>query len=78
MSLLNALFRLAIGVFQIAHLEEELEKKNKSVHSLEERLRTQEDYEEVKRELKYVGICFPQNHFCLDICRKYFAVSLTV
>ena len=37
---------------QIAHLEEELANKNKSFSALEERLRSQADYEEIKRELR--------------------------
>ncbi|ESO97743.1 hypothetical protein LOTGIDRAFT_103741 [Lottia gigantea] len=37
---------------QIAALEEELSLKSKAVHVLEEKLKSQEDYEEVKRELK--------------------------
>jgi homeobox protein cut-like len=34
-------------------LEEELASKNKAFRILEEKLKTQEDYEEIKRELGY-------------------------
>ncbi|XP_059177157.1 homeobox protein cut-like 1 isoform X2 [Physella acuta] len=37
---------------QVARLEEELTTKNLAFRALEEKLRTQEDYEEVKRELR--------------------------
>ncbi|KAH9524243.1 Protein CASP, partial [Bulinus truncatus] len=37
---------------QVARLEEELSCKNMAFRALEEKLRTQEDYEEVKRELR--------------------------
>ncbi|CAL1537355.1 unnamed protein product [Lymnaea stagnalis] len=37
---------------QVARLEEELSIKNMAFRALEEKLRTQEDYEEVKRELR--------------------------
>lgn len=36
---------------QIAKLEEELASKNKAFRALEEKVRSQEDYEEIKREL---------------------------
>lgn len=36
---------------QVAKLEEELSEKNRTVKLLEERLKNQEDYQEVKREL---------------------------
>ena len=38
---------------QIAQLEEELESKSRAFSKLEERMRTQADYNEMKRELKY-------------------------
>ena len=38
---------------QVSRLEEELAKKNKALALLEEKLCSQEDYEEVKRELGY-------------------------
>ena len=34
-------------------MEEELTAKNKAFRVLEERLKSQEDYEEIKRELRY-------------------------
>ena len=37
----------------MSRLEEELTSKNKAFHILEERLKTQDDYEEIKRELRY-------------------------
>ena len=42
------------GSSQVAKLEEELSTKSRSLQLLEERLQSQEDYDEVKRELKYV------------------------
>ena len=38
--------------FQVAKLEEELSAKTRAFHILEERLRIQDDYEEIKRELR--------------------------
>jgi homeobox protein cut-like len=40
----------------VAKLEEELSKKNKALAMLEEKLCSQEDYEEIKRELGYFSI----------------------
>ena len=39
-------------MLQIAKLEEELSLKSRALQKLEERMRTQADYEELKRELK--------------------------
>lgn len=40
--------------WQVTRLEEELAAKNKAFRILEEKLKTQEDYEEIKRELRFV------------------------
>ena len=39
-------------MLQIAQLEEELENKSRAFAKLEERMRSQADYNEIKRELK--------------------------
>lgn len=38
-------------ILQIASLEEELSAKNRAFKLLEEKIKTQDDYEEIKREL---------------------------
>lgn len=45
-----------VNVLQVAHLEEELTVKNQAFKYLEEKIKTQQDYEEIKRELKYIFI----------------------
>ena len=43
------------GASQLAKLEEELAAKNRAFRILEERMTSQEDYEEIKRELRLVS-----------------------
>ena len=45
---------MLISVGQISRLEEELSSKNKAFKILEEKLQSQDDYEEIRRELGYV------------------------
>ncbi len=40
------------GSSQLAKLEEELAAKNRAFRMLEEKMKSQEDYEEIKRELR--------------------------
>ena len=48
-----------VACVQVSRLEEELAKKNKALALLEEKLCSQEDYEEIKRELGYAPSMFP-------------------
>ena len=48
-----------VACVQVSRLEEELAKKNKALALLEEKLCSQEDYEEIKRELGYAPSVFP-------------------
>ena len=54
-------------LFQVAHLEEELTVKNQAFKYLEEKIKSQQDYEEIKRELKYAIRYFLKNNLKTEI-----------
>ena len=60
---------------QVAQLEQELDRKNRALAVLEEKLSCHDDYEEIKRELRYIAF-FPT--FASSIILEYFISICTI